>query len=172
MFKKLKLKVPEELKQEIIHFALNEEKLFVINALGPGRRYCNLNTIDHPLNLKLKEFSKYCFGTYGIDVIEEPLYGNMIGVNSENAFVHPHQDKRSESGLWHLRMNFLLRKPIDGGFPVIAGVGYTIKEDTGWLMYASEYLHWSTPVVGDKPRIILSMGSYVEEEKAKSIISV
>lgn len=161
------LSIPESLKQQIIDFALNSGVDYFVNN-GQGRRFCNLNRIDSQLSQKVREFSNYCYGNYGISVVEEPMFGNFIGVNTRGAFVHPHRDPRSNQGMLHVRLNFILSLPHSGGQPVIEGQEYTVVEDQCWLNLASEWQHQSTPVQGEKPRIVLSLGSYVAEDDVKS----
>ena len=100
-----------------------------------------------------------------IDTKPEPMFGNFIGVNLENGFVHKHKDSRANNGFYHVRINFLVQKPISGGMPVIEEQLYLVEENQSWLNLASEWVHSSTPVVGDKERIVLSLGKYVNPKE-------
>ena len=160
---KAALKVPNELKLEIINFVSEGKKYFQFN--GPGRKYCPLNRTEEVLKIKVAEFANYCYGTFNINVIPEPKFGNFIGVNTDGGAVHPHKDPRSVNNEVHVRINFLVSKPHIGGMPVINNTEYNIDEGDCWVNLASEELHQSTKVQGDKPRIVLSLGSYVNENQ-------
>ena len=64
-----------------------------------------------------------------------------------------------------IRINFLVSKPHQGGNPVIENKEYNIMEDNAWLNLASRWVHSSTPVVGNKPRVVLSLGAFVSPEE-------
>jgi hypothetical protein len=44
-----------------------------------------------------------------------------------------------------------------------------MEEGQGWINLASEWLHGSTPVIGTKPRVVLSLGAYVHPGAIKYI---
>lgn len=160
--------IPKDLSEEIIEFALHTGvQYFTVNMAGNGRRFCNLNVLTIPLVHSVAAFSKDCYAKLGIDVKEEPMFGNFIGVNSENAFVQPHKDNRSELGEYHVRLNFLVQKPENGGNPIINGIEHEINEGFGWINLASEWVHQSTPVIGKRNRIVLSLGSFVDQSIAQ-----
>lgn len=153
------LQVPEDLKEEIIGYVYSDESRFTAN--GPQRKFCNLNNTDTDLKYKVQRFAEYCYGVYDINVKTEPKFGNFIGVNLEGGAVHFHRDSRSEDGEVHVRINFLLSKPHIGGMPIINTIEYKIDEGDCWVNLASEDFHQSSMVQGDKARIVLSLGSYV-----------
>jgi hypothetical protein len=45
---------------------------------------------------------------------------------------------------------------------VVDGKEYSIEEGQSWINIASKWAHMSTPVVGTKNRIVLSLGGYVK----------
>ena len=158
--------LPESLKIVITDFACYSGlDFFKINNSGSGRRFCTLNTIDHPLQQEVANFAKQCYSMLDIDVIEEPLFGNFIGFNTTNAFVHSHMDGSIVPDHEHVRLNFLVSKPEAGGMPVINDIVLAVNESQCWLNIASQWEHSSTPVQGAKPRIVLSLGSIVPVEK-------
>ena len=161
--------VPDDLQNAVLNFALYTEVSSFRNN-GTGRRFCNVNTLNFPLTSQVKDFASECYGSFGIPVIEEPMFGNFIGVNQSGGAVHPHTDPRSADGLWHVRINFLLSKPEQGGMPIIDDIEYSITENDCWINLASEWRHQSSEVVGPKPRVVLSLGSFVSEENVKKIL--
>jgi hypothetical protein len=164
---KTNLILPLELKQEVTDFAFNQVGKFRSNPAGLGRRFCNLNLYDTDVSKKVREFSKESYRKLGINTVnEEHMFGNFVGVNSKGAFVHPHSDPDRKDGFWHVRLNFMIQKPDLGGNVVIDGVEYLINESESWINFASKWCHSSTPVVGHRPRIVLSMGNYIDPIQA------
>lgn len=167
----LNITIDEILRKQIVDFVYdtNNNKFFTINPRGINRKYCVLNRIEHNLNEEIKLFSQKCFSHIGIDAFkEETMYGNFIGVNSTGAFVHEHKDPTIKNS-HHVRMNFLVQKPLSGGMPVIDGKEYTIEQGQAWINIASSWKHKSTPVVGDSDRIVLSLGAIVAEDNIKHL---
>lgn len=161
------LSIESGLSNLIVEFANTELKLFNLNTAGQGRRFCNLNKVNHELKNLVSEFADSCFAQLDMNPYEtEHLYGNFIGVNTTGAYVQPHTDPR-KNGKYHVRLNFLIQKPLSGGMPVINDVEYKINEGECWINLASEWKHGSTPVVGNTPRIVLSLGKYIEQNKIK-----
>jgi hypothetical protein len=158
----LNLTIDESLRQRVIDFVYNEQSYFKSNNAGYGRKSCSLNKIDHKLSEEMRVFSKKCYESLGIfEYEDEPLFGNLIGVNKEEAFVHHHTDPAPD-GKCHVRLNFLIQKPSGGGMPIINGVEYTIEQGGCWKNLASAWWHGSSRVVGDKERIVLSLGALVK----------
>jgi hypothetical protein len=170
---KLNLTLPDNLKEEIIIFALNEENLSLFTPNGEGRRYCNLNNHILDLTTKVQNFAAQCYSSLGINYItEEPRFGNFIGVNDENAFVHEHTDTVNENGDWHIRINFLVQKPTEGGTPHINQNPVNLNEGDSWINFANVWTHSSMPVVGERKRIVLSLGNYVKDSDALNLFEV
>jgi len=158
----LNLTIDENLRQRVIDFVYNEQSYFKSNDFGYGRKSCLLNIIDHTLSEEIRLFSKKCYESLGIfEYEDEPNFGNLIGVNKEGAFVHRHTDLGVD-GKCHVRLNFLIQKPEGGGMPIINGVEYTIEQGGCWKNIASAWWHGSSRVVGDKERIVLSLGALVK----------
>lgn len=157
------LVLPSGLSSSIVKFVNDEPKYFKVNPAGLGRKFCSLNKLDHKLAREVDSFADYCYEQLGLlPTEEEHLYGNFIGVNSGGAFVHMHTDPRKSNKV-HVRLNFLVQKPLSGGMPVIDDVTYQVEQGQCWINLASEWKHGSTPVVGSIPRIVLSLGRYVEQ---------
>lgn len=159
----LKLTIDEDLRQRILDFVYNEQHYFGYNNAGRGRICCSLDKIDHELSEEVRAFSKKCYESLGIfEYEDEPMFGNLIGVNKEGAFVHNHYDSGVDDKC-HVRLNFLIQKPEAGGMPIINGEEYTIEEGGCWKNIASAWWHQSSRVVGSRERIVLSLGALVKD---------
>ena len=137
------------------------------------RRFCTLSNIEHiEIAQVVDAFKHIAYEEIGItEILPEPQFGNFIGVNLEGGSVHEHQDSRDRNNNIHLRFNFMIQKPDIGGNPIINGKEYWIEENECWMNYASEWRHGSTPVYGDRERIVLSMGACVPENVVREKLS-
>ena len=158
------IQIPPDLKSLVVSFAtVKGLKFFRKNTGGEHRRLCNLNDYpDLPVSKRVKAFAEHCYSQFDIPIINEPVFGNFIGVGTDGSFVQEHRD-RGVDGLNHIRLNFLLSKPMAGGMPIIDGVEYSIEEDQCWFNFANLYRHGSTPIQGSKHRIVLSLGCLVSQ---------
>lgn len=143
------------------------DDLFINN--GSGRKFYSTKTPTDFSNV-LKEHRRFYFSKLNLfDFKEEPMFEIFIGVNTKNGSVHLHRDG-TEDGFVHFRLNFLVSKPEQGGNPVIENQEIEIKELEGWINLASEWMHKSTPVVGKKPRIVLSCGALITKKQAEMVV--
>lgn len=126
---------------------------FASNGVGRGRRY--LPVINIP-------FRADAFANFGFtEIAIEPIYNNFIGNHYEDgAHTHPHRDTAPE-GYIHVRANWMIKKPPQGGDPVFDGEDVRVKEGDLWLCFASEETHSSTPIAGGE-RLICSFGALVK----------
>lgn len=172
--------IPKCLKEKILDFAFVSGLDYFYTNHDPRkeveqgtRRFCMLT--KHP-NLELSQmmeaFKEIAYEEIGVqDILPEPQFGNFVGVNMTGGSVHEHQDERDSNNNIHLRFNFMIQKPNVGGNPIINGKEYWIDEDMCWMNYASEWKHGSTPVAGDRARVVLSLGACVPEHIVKEKIS-
>ena len=172
--------LPTYLKEKILDFALvSGLKYFNTNydprkdAEQGTRRFCMLTEHSNlELSQMVEAFKEIAYEEMGVpNILPEPQFGNFVGVNTEGGSVHEHQDARDNNNNIHLRFNFMIQKPHIGGNPIINGKEYWIDEDTCWMNYASEWRHGSTPVAGDRARVVLSLGACVPENIVKENIS-
>lgn len=154
----------------ICNFAKTKEHLFKFN--GNGRRYYSTIDSNDEINFYLKATRQLCLNTLEVNQFdEEPKFGIFIGVNTETGFVHEHTDP-AKDGYVHFRLNFLVSKPYAGGVPVVNGNEIEVEEFESWINCASKWPHKSTPVVGKKPRIVLSLGALITEKQAETAIKL
>ena len=165
MLVKLPFVLDPDIKKNILDFVFSSDPFYwTENTSGNtfNRKFCMLNKYNLPLTTLIKEYSINIFSLLNITKqLEEKTFGNFIGVQKEGGFVHPHTDSRNDNGWDHVRVNFLVSKPKEGGMPIINNEPYTIEENLSWFNYASKWTHSSTPVIGDTPRIVLSLGAFV-----------
>lgn len=159
-------------KKDVISFATkNHKTIFTQNGYGRFFYVTHPTTIPDLFTEQQRIMTELgLFPYYG-----EPLFGNFIGVNIEGANVHLHTDPgKIINGTFHnhVRINFLLSKPIQGGLPVIDNTIIDIDEGDAWINVADKWQHQSTPVIGGKPRIVLSLGSLVPEQIVKSFLDI
>ena len=167
---RLNLIIPKHLSDSVIEFA-EISGLSYFRHNGNGRIFCNLNLVENDLSKSISKFSDTCYQSIGIDeFVDETMFGNFIGVNSIGGFVHQHKDFLGPNGEYHLRINFLVQKPIGGGTVLIEEIPYEIEEGNSWINYASSWVHGSTVVEGMHKRIVLSLGKFVKPEIAEPFL--
>jgi hypothetical protein len=169
--------VPNSIVREVLYFATSPENSHHFNenrTVGTtNRRFCIVNKTDTQFAELIKFFSPIAYNQIGIpEFKEEPLFGNFLGINSAGGNVHEHMDPGDEFGNHHLRLNIMIQKPHGGGMPVIDGIEYKIEEGQAWINYASDWRHGSTKVVGDRDRVVLSMGALVAPEYVRKLSKV
>jgi hypothetical protein len=94
------------------------------------------------------------------DFEDEPGYKCFLGCNTEGGTVHRHTDP-SPPHQHHVRMNIMISKPLSGGDPVIDGKVFEVKERDLWCFFPTVMPHESTPVVGKRKRMVISIGILV-----------
>jgi len=158
----MKLNIPRVVRQWRYARLIEPNLNFELNAVGSGRRYATQVSAT---------YWKESFAEFGLQpVAVEPIFKNMTGNNYEDgAFVHQHIDS-APNGFVHVRCNVMLRKPHQGGNPILDNE--EIHVDTGdlWLCLASMELHGSTPILGGD-RLIFSFGGLVPMAQVQKIIS-
>jgi hypothetical protein len=170
---KLNLRISEEETKIIVDFAKKQQKNpFLFQSNGKSRQFSILNlcqdTVVRDLSIKLWKEKYEELQIY--DYEEEPLFGLFLGVNNDGGNVHEHTDP-AKLHFNHIRLNFMLSKPSNGGNPVIENQEIEIQEGECWLNIADRWKHKSTPVIGEKDRIVLSLGSLVPEKTVNTIFN-
>jgi hypothetical protein len=123
---------------------------------GFGRQYCILNQANSPKEIwQIKQQVVEYFKLHNAK--QEPMFKDLCGYIIEGGAVHKHVDANA-NGLIHTRFNVLVSKPISGGDPVLGDSVLDVQEGHTWKCEAGLINHSCTPVVGNKPRIVLSFG--------------
>jgi hypothetical protein len=130
------------------------EGTFIENAVSKGRRF---------LPFSYAKFREEAFSDFKIQQLhEEPMFKNFIGNHYlDGAFTHPHIDN-APSGFVHVRCNWLIKKPEEGGNPVINNKEIITEAGDLWICFSSKELHSSTPIKNGE-RLICSFGALVPE---------
>jgi len=156
------------------------ENLFRINQTGSdtvgapygSRKMCILqDTPNAPIEL-VKKIKDRIIDLENIeDWVLDPNFKDAIGINKEKGSIHTHSDPNIDNHT-HVRYNVILSYPIEGGHSIYNGKVNILKERMVWRCVAGRVKHGSTPVVGDKPRITLTLGFQIKDEgkKTKSLI--
>jgi hypothetical protein len=63
-----------------------------------------------------------------------------------------------------------VQKPVTGGAVLLGDFLIEPEEGEWWLNFASNRLHGCSPVEGDRARVILSLGTYVEPELGERLL--
>jgi hypothetical protein len=148
----------QELK-ELKDWVETNKRSFTPN--GIGRQFGVFNNLGYPeAALSLREKIIKTFSLEG--VLQEPLFKDYCGYITEGGAIHPHLDP-NVGKLVHTRFNVLISKPLAGGTPIQEDQEIKVEEGDVWRCDAGKILHWCTPVVGNKPRIVLSFGFLLKE---------
>jgi hypothetical protein len=146
--------ISKELLIPIVDWANLTYKSF--NPNGFGRQYGILQELDPPEEVWL--IKNQIVNVYDLHrAKQEPIYKDYCGYITAGGAIHKHTDP-NEGKLVHTRFNVMVSKPIEGGEPIQDGVVINVEESDVWRCDAGLVKHWCLPVVGDKPRIVLSFG--------------
>lgn len=148
-----------------------------------GRKYLTLNDLDEDVQSVLDDIKNNIFIVDNFDkskfkLIEnhdvEGTYPTMLSCihnvdNIPGHGIHTHKDYRGPNDEMQVRFNYLVRKPEEGGEPVINRRVIDLQEKQGMVLFASEWLHSGLPVKGDRMRVLLSIGYLVENKYAQEL---
>jgi hypothetical protein len=123
---------------------------------GYGRQYGVLKELNPPPEVwKIKQEIVNLHKLHNAK--QEPCFKDYCGYITDGGAIHKHKDP-NEQNLTHTRFNVLVSKPLSGGEPIQGGTVIEVKEGEVWRCDAGKVEHWCNPVVGEKPRIVLSFG--------------
>jgi hypothetical protein len=160
------------------NFISNEEKFFLLNwcennnnkfiTNGFGRKCCILKDIDENVSELVAKIKDRIIQLENItEWVEEPSFYDYIGINTKGGAIHKHKDFNI-NGHTHTRYNVILSYPEDGGHSKYGGVINVLEENMVWRCVAGKVEHESTEVIGDTPRITLSLGFQIKNLKNDS----
>lgn len=151
----------------------SDQKFWNVNTTEgtKNRFFCKISDFN---NLFLSQIVKNIAGCFykklGVNNYEqEHVFGNFIGVNKQDGYVHIHNDTPNENGWYHTRLNCLVQKPKKGGMPIVDNVEYVIDEGEVWFNNATLWEHGSTIVEGEVDRVVLSLGAYINPSDFSTI---
>lgn len=152
--------IKSEIQTELVNWTNDNIDKFRINPNGYGRKNKFITSEDsiHPI---VQEIKKRVIEVDGMNPSQVDFsHMDYIGVNIENAYIHKHID-HNKGDLTHVRWNLILGKPEDGGHSIYGKEINILEEKMIWKCIAGKVLHGSTPVIGKKPRITLSLGFFL-----------
>lgn len=156
----------KEYSTPLLKFALENyknENVFRKNPFGSNRYLCSLNKIKSEVSHIASDIWINIYRGLNFkddDLNIEPVFGILLAVQTESAFVQYHTDP-SPDGFSAIRINCLLSKPERGGIPIIENKELDVQENQFWVNVSDEWFHGCTTVEGCKPRVILSLGATV-----------
>lgn len=96
--------------------------------------------------------------------LQEPVFKDYVGYVTEGGAIHIHTDPNVEDYI-HTRYNVIISYPEKGGESIYGNETNCLSERMIWKCIAGLVPHGSQPVVGQKPRITLSLGFLLYEEQ-------
>lgn len=175
------------LVNEIVDFCYQESDLWEFgysedydsdNVINRGRKL--VETYRTPFDTGVLKVEQDILNQLGVDhsmmrpcIPDEdvlPHFVNCLFKIEQNSIgIQRHTDPRDSNGWLHMRVNYMLQKPTDGGEPVINRKILPVKQGQSWNCWASEHVHFALPVKQDPFRISLSLGFYVAPEHVNTV---
>lgn len=151
-------------EQEILlSWCLKNQHKFYFNSSGNNRHFAILqNWPDAPMSLVNALKSRIVNLEKMEDYKPEPIFKDYIGLINEHGAIHPHQDV-NQPPYTHTRYNVVISYPDQGGESIYGDEVNSLQELMVWKCVAGKVIHGSTPVVGNKPRITLSLGFLIND---------
>lgn len=140
---------------------LNQE-MFPKNNFGDNRKFLVLKDIDKEIEQKIQTLKSKIIELEKIENwIEEPTFYDYIGINQSDGFIHTHTDPNISEYV-HTRWNIILKYPSDGGHSIYGNSINILEENMIWKCESGIVKHGSLPVIGEIPRITLSLGFQIK----------
>lgn len=163
--------VPTDLTSPILEWILNEnnrnDHCFTPKMhQGTVHGIRNLNVEGSILHEEVMAIDRYVLGQYGLST-ETPFDtkdGVFLSYSGEGHIVHLHRDFNPDDDTLHIRFNIMIQKPLEGGNPIIGGTTIEVEENQTWICEAGNYAHTIEEVRGDRPRVMLSLGHFINKE--------
>ena len=150
-----------EEQQQLMDWVLKHEPEFQDNR--DARRYGVIQQIQNEPFLLVEALRQRIIDVENIkDFKPEPFFQDYVGINSTGGAIHIHTDL-NEPPYTHTRYNVILSYPEQGGESIYGDEVNSLQERLVWRCVAGKVRHGSTPVVGSKPRITLSLGFLIHD---------
>ena len=115
---------------------------------------------------------RYVLGEYGLslDTPFDTTDGVFLSYSTAGHRVHVHKDDNPDADTLHVRFNVMISKPTEGGDPILYDSNnenpqtIEVDENQTWVCEAGNFYHSIETVGGDKPRVMLSLGHFVDRE--------
>lgn len=152
-------------KKYFLNWIQVNENLFKKNehaTNGNNRKYLRLKDIDSEVEEKIQILKNKIIELEQIENwIEEPTFYDYIGINENDGFIQPHMDPNIR-GYIHTRWNLILKYPLEGGHSIYGNSVNVLEENMIWKCESGIVTHGSLPVIGEVPRITLSLGFQIK----------
>jgi hypothetical protein len=156
--------ISDEEKNILINWCETNNELFRPFANAYGRNYCILKNVEDPIIKLVSDIKNRIIKLDNIEEwVEEPIFYDYIGINKTGAYIREHTDLNLP-GYIHTRYNVILKYPKEGGHSIYDGFTNILEENMVWKCVAGKILHGSTIVIGDTPRITLSLGFQIKSK--------
>jgi hypothetical protein len=147
--------ISKDEQENLKDWAFEEECRLKPNLNGPGRFFNQVNNLaENELVYIIKDRIIKKFNLYGWAA--DPQLGDWLGMQKDGAYINFHKDKLPIGE--HHRFNVLIQLPHEGGINIYNGEELVVKERMLINYRPDLYIHGTTKVVGDRPRINLSFG--------------
>ena len=134
------------------------------NQAGPNRfrkkifntQYCN--PLMSELGKRIADHLNIC------ECPVDPYLGWIISLIQPGGFIQPHRDAHphyQQTGDKHLRCNILVQGDDESVRPRIGNMQLELEEGDLWAFFASDYVHGTNVIKGDKARIVYQFGFVV-----------
>tara|TARA_Y100000389_G_scaffold40856_1_gene35444 strand:- start:782 stop:1663 length:882 start_codon:yes stop_codon:yes gene_type:complete len=116
----------------------------------------------------LDEIQQIVLNHYGLDkdTPQDDEFGFLFTYQEEGKEVTPHRDA-NRKGKINVRFNLLLKKPPEGGLPIIKGKVLEVEENEVYMILAGLHKHGTTTITKEGQRVLLSIGCFVDEDIVK-----
>jgi hypothetical protein len=156
--------ISNEEKEILLEWVEKNPTYFKDNVVSSYRKYVILKEIQNSPKEIISKLRNRIIELDNIgEWVEEPNFYDLITINEESGSIHPHTDSNIE-GYIHTRYNIILKYPFEGGHSIYGNSVNVLEENIVWKCIAGKVLHASTPVIGNRPRITLSLGFQIKED--------
>jgi len=157
--------ISDEEKNILLKWTFENEDKFYLNKVGKygeGKKFGILQDIENsPLEL-VSDIKKRIIEIENIkDWVLDPSYKDAIGINKKGSAIHKHTDPNID-GYTHVRYNIILQYPEEGGDSIYNNKINKLQENMVWRCVAGMIEHGSTPIIGDKHRVTLTLGFQIK----------
>ena len=158
----------------ILKFIDINKDIFEENIFSPNRKFITLHKKLNPPNIffdikKRILIKENILDNYVDDIFSHgDIFGDYIGIITNGGKIHHHIDEKPTK--YNLvRFNLFLSIPEKGGFPIYNEVTIPVIVGDYVRCNSSKEYHECEMVEGDTPRIVISYGIYLKQEKNKLI---
>jgi hypothetical protein len=150
--------IDDNFRNYMIELINNNTDKFKENNAGPNRFYWSIGNDEIINNIRITLANEFQLK----DFCDEPFFGNYIGFIVGGGFIHPHMDGEIK-GHRHVRINVNILCGNDG-MACNDGKILIIKPKDAYITFASLVQHASMVVIGDIPRVTLSLGYQIPNQ--------